>query len=101
MDQTSHRVRDSQFLKVALAFRRNKLSAQFWSRKFFLFDEEHANAVARQMYSGTRSRRSRAGDDHIQIVHFIRWVGSFSRCFAVNHSWIGSSMKRRSMSRTF
>ena len=63
---------------MLLAFRGDELTAQFWSRKFFLFDEEHVKTVAREMYGRTTSGWSSARDDYVEVVHtLIRLHGMY------------------------
>ncbi len=64
----AHHVRDAEFFEVLPAFGRDELTAEFWSRKFFLFDEEDAKPVTRKMYGRTRSCRPRTGDDDVEII---------------------------------
>ena len=53
---------------MLLTLRRNELATEFWSRKFFLLDEKHAETTAREMYRRTTSRRASARDDHVEAV---------------------------------
>ena len=61
------RISDAEVFEVSLAFRRDEFAAEFCTWEFFLFDEQHAKTVAREMNRRARSRRPSAGDDHVEV----------------------------------